>query len=166
VADIDELTGVSLRRKTLQDLTRLLQLAKRQQQPLSVAILDLDHFKCINDQYGHKTGDRVLNHLGKLLLRSFRAEDVVGRWGGEEFVVGMYSSAKQDGMKRLGGVLQQLSQHTFIEANGVSFSVTFSAGVAQFAKDGNDWQTLYQMADAALYRAKAQGRNRIVAAET
>lgn len=84
VTDIDELTGVSLRRKTLQDLTRLLQLAKRQQQPLSVVILDLDHFKQINDQYGHKAGDRVLNHLGKLLLRSFRAEDVVGRWGGEE----------------------------------------------------------------------------------
>jgi diguanylate cyclase (GGDEF)-like protein len=166
VADIDELTGVSLRRKTLQDLNRLMQLAKRQQQPFSVAILDLDHFKCINDQYGHKAGDRVLNYLGRLLLRSFRAEDVVGRWGGEEFVVGMYNSAKQDGMKRLGGVLQQLSQHMFIKTSGVSFSVTFSAGIAQFAQDGNDWQTLYQMADAALYRAKAQGRNQIVAAET
>lgn len=162
--EIDELTGVSLRRKTLQDLTRLFQLAKRQQQPLSLAILDLDHFKQINDDYGHKTGDRVLRHLGKLLLQCFRAEDVVGRWGGEEFVVVMYGMSKQDGSKRLAEVLDRLRQRPFIELNSISFSVTFSAGIAQFVEDGDDWQTLYQKADLALYQAKARGRSRIVTA--
>ena len=163
MTEVDELTGVSLRRKALQDLTRLLQLARRQQQPLCLAILDLDHFKQINDRHGHQTGDRVLSYFGKRLLQSFRSEDVVGRWGGEEFVVVMYGMTKQDGMKRLNEVLQQLSQHLFTEPNNISFSVTFSAGIAQLAEDGDDWQTLYQMADAALYQAKAQGRNQIVA---
>lgn len=164
IIDVDELTGVSLRRKTLQDLTRLLQLAKRQQQPLSLAILDVDHFKRVNDQYGHAIGDRVLSHLGKLLLRSFRAEDVVGRWGGEEFVVALYGMTKEYGIKRLTNVLQQLSQHLFTATDGTSFSVTFSAGIAQSVQDSDDWQALYQMADAALYHAKERGRNRIVAA--
>jgi diguanylate cyclase (GGDEF)-like protein len=159
--DVDQLTGVSLRRKVLKDLTRMLHLARRQRQSLSVAILDLDHFKQVNDQYGHQVGDRVLSYLGHLLLQSFRAEDIVGRWGGEEFVVGMYGMTKHDGMKRLAEVLQGLSQHVFTGENHPPFSVTFSAGIAQFAEDGDDWQTLYQKADEALYGAKAQGRNRI-----
>lgn len=163
VGDMDELTGVSLRRKTLQDLTRLLQLAKRQRQPLTIAILDLDHFKRVNDQYGHKMGDRVLHHFGRLLLRSFRAEDVIGRWGGEEFVVGMYGITQQDGAKRITEVLHQMRQDFFTEPNIPPFVVTFSAGVAQ-AGDRDDWQTLYQRADKALYQAKAQGRNCIVVA--
>ena len=163
MTDVDELTGVGLRRKTLQSLSQLLQLARRQQQPFSLTILDVDHFKQINDQYGHQEGDRVLGYLGRLLLQSFRAEDVVGRWGGEEFVVGMYGISPQAGVGRVTEVLHQLSQHRFTAIDGSSFSVTFSAGIAQLAADGNDWQTLYQKADERLYQAKVQGRNQIVA---
>lgn len=164
VTDVDELTGVDLRRKTLKELTRMLQLAQRQQQPLSVAILDLDNFKHVNDQYGHEAGDRVLSYFGQLLRQSFRSEDIVGRWGGEEFVVGLYGTNKRDGIKRLTEVLHQLGQHVFSKPDRASFSVTFSAGIAQFMEDGENWSTLYQRADAALYCAKAQGRNQIVAA--
>jgi diguanylate cyclase (GGDEF)-like protein len=164
VVEIDALTGLSLRRKALQDLTRLLQLAQRQQQPFSLAVLDLDHFKSVNDQYGHEIGDRVLNYFGKLLNQSFRQEDVVGRWGGEEFVVGMYGTSREDGIRRLAQVLQQFSQSSFIALDGTKFKVTFSAGIAQVPDDGKDLQTLYQKADIALYQAKAQGRNCICSA--
>ncbi|WP_413174040.1 response regulator [Anabaena azotica] len=168
LTEIDALTGVSLRRKALQDLTRLLQLAQRQQQTFSLAVLDLDHFKSVNDQYGHEMGDRVLNYFGKLLNQSFRQEDVIGRWGGEEFVVGMYGTSKEEGMRRLAQVLQQFSQHSFTvqqkggdKKDGTRFQVTFSGGIAQTPDDGKDLQTLYQKADTALYQAKALGRNRI-----
>jgi len=162
--ELDELTGVSLRRKALQDLTRSLHLAQLNQQPFCLAILDLDHFKSVNDQYGHDTGDRVLSYFGKLLNKSFRVEDIVGRWGGEEFVVGMHGMTKQDGIKRLEKVLEKLDSYLFLASNGKSFQVTFSGGIAQSVENGNDLQTLYHAADQALYRAKAAGRNKIFAA--
>ncbi|TAF10560.1 MAG: response regulator [Nostocales cyanobacterium] len=164
VAEIDALTGLSLRRKVLQDMTRFLQLAQRQKQPFSLAMLDLDKFKFVNDQYGHQIGDRVINYFGKLLNQSFRQEDVVGRWGGEEFVVGMYGTSREDGIRRLAQVLQQFSQYSFTALDGTKFKVTFSAGIAQVPDDGQDLQTLYQKADAALYQAKKLGRNCICAA--
>lgn len=163
--DLDELTGVSLRRKAQQDLTWLIRLAQRQQQPFSLVVLDLDHFKQVNDRYGHDTGDRVLNYFGKLLQQSFRQEDVVGRWGGEEFVIGMYGMTKHDGSKRLQKMLDHLHQYVFLAQNDVSFQVTFSAGIAQLTEDGADLQSLYRLADQALYQAKAAGRNRFFACE-
>lgn len=162
MTELDELTGVSLRRKALQDLTSLLHLAQRQQQPFSLVMLDLDHFKRINDQYGHDIGDQVLSYLGKLLQQSLRQEDVVGRWGGEEFVIGIYGIMKSTGIHRLQEIFEVFSQHQFWAKNGIPFQVTFSGGIAQFPDDGKDIQTLYQAADTALYQAKAQGRSRIV----
>lgn len=161
MSEIDELTGVSLRRKALQDLTRLFHLAKRQQQPLSLAILDLDYFKRINDDYGHDTGDRVLRYFGQLLSQTFRQEDVVGRWGGEEFVVGLYGINKQQGVQRLENIAYYFSQNHFVGGDGSIFQMTFSGGIAQFPDDGEDLQTLYRAADTALYRAKYEGRNQI-----
>lgn len=161
MSEIDELTGVSLRRKALQDLTRLFHLAKRQQQTLSLAILDLDFFKRINDDYGHDTGDRVLRYFGQLLSQTFRQEDVVGRWGGEEFVVGLYGSNKQQGVQRIENIAYYFSQNHFVGGDGSIFQMTFSGGIAQFPDDGDDLQTLYRAADAALYRAKYEGRNQI-----
>lgn len=162
IAEIDELTGVGLRRKALQDLTSLLHLAKRQRQPLSLAILDLDYFKRINDQYGHDVGDQVLNYMGKLLRQSLRHEDPVGRWGGEEFVIGMYGVSKSQSIQRLQEILDQFRQHQFRDKKGDLFQVTFSAGIAQFPDDGDDIQTLYQVADTFLYQAKNAGRNQII----
>jgi len=164
VTEIDALTGLNLRRKALQDLTRLLQLAQRQKQLFSLAVLDLDNFKSINDQYGHEMGDCVLNYFGKLLNQSFRQEDVLGRWGGEEFVVGMYGIGIEDGMRKLTQVLQQFSQYSFTSLDGTKFKVTFSGGIARSPDHGQDLQTLYQKADIALYQAKALGRNRICSA--
>lgn len=164
--ELDSLTGVSNRGKSMQDITRLLRLAVRQQQPFSLAVLDLDQFKLVNDRYGHEIGDRVLNYFGQLLNQSFRMEDVVGRWGGEEFVVGMYGISKQNGAKRLDKMLNTFRETKFTDRKGNEFQVTFSAGIAQFIEDGEDLQTLYRAADQTLYKAKSQGRNRVLATET
>ena len=161
-AETDELTGIATRRRAIQDLERLLHLAERQHQSLCFMILDLDHFKLVNDQHGHNAGDRVLRLLGEQLRQSFRYEDVIARWGGEEFVVGLYGITREQGVKRLTGFLQTWRQQKFTDANHRTFQVTFSAGVAEYSQDGADLQELYQAADAALYQAKTMGRNRVV----
>ena len=161
LAQTDPLTGVSNRQKSTQDLDEFFSLALQHNQPLCLATLDLDHFKQVNARYGHATGDAVLRQVGQLLRRAFRGEDLVARWGGEEFVVGMYSMTKSEGVQRLTKVLETLRQQQFIAPDGTKFQVTFSAGVAQYPEDGADLQLLYQSADAALYQAKVAGRDRV-----
>lgn len=161
LANIDPLTGIYNRRKSLQDITRLLHLAERQGKSFYFAVLDLDHFKQINDQYGHDIGDQVLSELGKLFKQSFRDEDVVARWGGEEFVIGLYDITSKNALKRLNNLLETVSQLQFSGVNNQTFSITFSAGLAEYPKNGHDVQMLYRAADAALYQAKAAGRNQI-----
>jgi diguanylate cyclase (GGDEF)-like protein len=160
-AETDELTGTATRRRAIQDLERLLHLAERQHQPLCFMILDLDHFKLVNDQHGHDAGDRVLRLLGEQLRQSFRCEDVVARWGGEEFVLGLYGITREQGVARLTGFLETWRQQEFTDAKNRTFQVTFSAGVAEYSQDGADLQELYRAADSALYRAKAMGRNQV-----
>lgn len=164
LAETDPLTTVSNRHRSTQDLDKFLRLSQRQNQPLCLAILDLDKFKQVNDRYGHATGDAVLRQVGQLLRQSFRGEDVVARWGGEEFVVGMYGMTRNDGMQQLRRVLETLRQQEFTAPDGSKFQVTYSAGVAQYPEDGPDLQSLYQSADAALYQAKATGRARVLPA--
>ncbi|NJM71767.1 MAG: response regulator [Scytonema sp. RU_4_4] len=164
LAETDPLTTVHNRHRATQDLNKFLHLSQRFNQPLCLAILDLDHFKQVNDAFGHATGDAVLRQLGQLLRQSFRSEDVVCRWGGEEFVVGMYGMTRSDGVHRLVQVLETLHEQEFIAVDGSKFRVTFSAGVAQYPEDGTDLQLLYRCADAALYQAKAAGRNCVLPA--
>ncbi|MDF0556261.1 response regulator [Kamptonema sp. UHCC 0994] len=162
-AETDAMTGVANRRRSTQDLSQFLHLADRHKQPLCFALLDLDRFKQVNDQYGHAIGDAVLRRLGELLLRTFGRQDVVARWGGEEFVVGMYGIAKQDAIESIGDVLVNWRSEEFVDAEGGKFRVSFSAGIAEYPSDGNDLQALYRAADQALYQAKAAGRDRVVA---
>ena len=165
LAETDPLTGVSNRHKSTQDLDKFLRLAKRHNQPLCLAILDLDHFKRVNDLYGHITGDTVLRQLGQLLVRLLRSEDVVARWGGEEFVLGLYGMTKNDGVQKLTRVLKNLCEEEFGAPEYPDLRVTFSAGVAQYPEDGVDLQSLYQSADTALYQAKVSGRARVLPTE-
>lgn len=125
-------------------------------------ILDLDHFKLVNDQHGHDAGDTVLCVLGERLKQSFRPEDVVARWGGEEFVLGLYGIRREQGVKRLTDFMETWRQQEFSDASHRTFQVSFSAGVAEYPEDGADLQEVYPAADAALYRAKAMGRNRVL----
>ncbi len=164
LADTDALTGIANRRKSSELIDRFVKLARRKGDPFCVAVLDLDRFKSINDTFGHAAGDDVLRSAAQLLSRSLRAEDVVGRWGGEEFTIGLYGTNKSDGAQRLSVILGCLAAHEFAAADGSKFHVTCSAGVAQLDVDGTDIESLHRVADTALYEAKSAGRNRVVAA--
>jgi diguanylate cyclase (GGDEF)-like protein len=160
-ADIDSLTGVATRRRGIEVLDRLFRLAHRQRQHISVAAIDLDNFKDVNDRFGHLVGDGVLRRAAAILANCFRGEDVVARWGGEEFVVGMYSMPAAAAASRLKQALDKLRAERF-QGGDSTFCVTFSAGVAEFPHDGGDWMTLYRVADECLTRAKTTGRNRVL----
>ena len=161
MADTDPLTGLANRRKSQEVLDRLVLLADRYNQPLSLAVLDLDRFKQVNDRHGHAVGDAVLRRLGELLGQAFRGEDVAARWGGEEFIVGTYGMTKHDAVQRLAAVLEQFRLEGFAGNEG-DFHVTFSAGVAQYGVDGPDVDAIYRAADEVLYWAKASGRDRVL----
>ena len=128
---------------------------------MSLAALDLDHFKHVNDRYGHAVGDHVLRRLAEQLGRTFRNEDVLARWGGEEFIVGMYGMSRDHCVQRVNALLEAFRAVTFTAGDGEKFSVTLSAGVAQYPDDGADTFGLYQAADEALYVAKTSGRDQV-----
>jgi diguanylate cyclase (GGDEF)-like protein len=162
-AETDYLTGLANRAKSDEGLAQLAALADRFSEPLSVAMLDLDGFKLVNDSHGHAVGDSVLRRLGEHLRRDFRGNDVVGRWGGEEFIVGMYGMSAENGVKRLAETLARFEEEEFTGSQG-ALRVSFSAGVAEYPLDGRDLGTVSRAADGALYRAKAAGRARVLAA--
>jgi diguanylate cyclase (GGDEF)-like protein len=155
LVETDPLTGVQNRWQSEQTMTRLIRLAARQEQPFSLALLDLDRFKSLNDRFGHMAGDAVLRRLGTLLASSVRGEDVVGRWGGEEFAIGMYGMDAAGAVERLAELLERLEGERFAET-APAISASFSAGIAQFPRDGDDLERLYRVADQALFRAKAK----------
>ncbi len=162
LAETDPLTRLANRHKSTQDLNRYLLLAQDHQQRFCLALLDLDHFKDVNDRYGHAAGDEVLSRFGQILHRSFQGEDVIGRWGGEEFVVGMYGMSQSDALLRLQQVLDLVREIEFTCPAGDRFQVSFSAGVAEYPTEGTDLQTLYRAADQALYQAKTAGRSQVM----
>ncbi len=161
LAETDPLTGLRNRRTSTAALSHLIRLAERLERPLSVVELDVDHFKKVNDTHGHMAGDVVLRRLGDLLKRSFRGEDVVARWGGEEFVIGLFGMDRDGGIDRMSDLLGRFRAETFEDAEGREFQVTFSAGVAQYPADGADLESLYGAADEALYEAKRAGRDQV-----
>lgn len=165
LAETDPLTGIFNRRKAQEMLEKFIGLAQTQQQPLSLVMLDLDHFKQVNDRYGHSSGDQVLVATARLLRQSLRPEDVVARWGGEEFLVGMYGLEQGTAVERMKLVLEKLRKRQFTSDQDDSFQVSFSAGVAEFPKHGLDLMSLYRTADETLYAAKANGRNQVLAAQ-
>jgi diguanylate cyclase (GGDEF)-like protein len=161
IAEIDPLTGVANRQKSTQDLEDLLSLAARHHQPLSLTILDLNQFKQVNDQQSHAAGDTVLRQLGYLLQQSFQSEDVIGRWGGEEFVVGMYGMTGAETAQRLTPFFQLWHQQSFRGVAGNLFQVAIAAGIAQYPQDGDDLRSLYRSADDVLQQVKREQRSGI-----
>jgi diguanylate cyclase (GGDEF)-like protein len=103
----------------------------------------------------------VLRRVAAILAGCFRGEDIVARWGGEEFVIGMYSMPCDAAVQRLELALDKLRSERF-ETSDATFTITFSAGVAEFPTDGTDWTTLYRLADDSLTQAKMSGRNKVI----
>lgn len=162
LADTDGLTGLPNRRKSAETLEDFRRSAARLGQPLSLAILDVDHFKRVNDGFGHAVGDAVLRGVGTALRQTFRGEDVVSRWGGDEFVVGMLGMSEADGRQRIGDFIESVRDRRFGEG-AAHTTVTLSAGLAEFPTDGQEIGDLYRAADRALYAAKGEGRDRVIA---
>ena len=160
IARRDQLTGMYNRAAIAELLKAEIARSKRYQQPLSVVMIDIDHFKKINDQYGHDAGDKVLAHIGALLVNNIRLPDAAGRWGGEEFLViapGSDTDAAAGLAQRIRLAIKAIS------IAEVPAAITASFGVARFTDDQNPDQLLAR-ADQALYRAKQTGRDRVVTA--
>lgn len=159
----DGLTGLYNHTRTKELLSKEVSTAARRGSRLVFAMLDLDHFKSVNDIYGHPTGDRVLKSLADLLRRRLRRTDVVGRFGGEEFAIVMPDSSVEHALE----VLEKLRtdyQAIVHRANAMEFTSTFSCGVAAYPGYA-DANALIEAADQALYQAKKTGRNRICVAQ-
>lgn len=165
LAETDPLTGLANRRASLAALQRLLALSRRHEQPLSLAVVDLDRFKHLNATHGHATADAVLRQLGRQARTQFRAGDVAARWGGDEFVIGMYGMGRHDGVQRVAELLEGLRATTIDDEGpagaGGTVAATFSAGVAEHPRDGADVDALYRAADRALRRAKQAGGDQV-----
>ncbi len=158
----DPLTGLYNRRFLTETLERELARARRTRLQLAVVLLDVDHFKQVNDTSGHRAGDQLLRALAGLLLEQTRREDLVCRYGGEEFVVLMPGAAPESALARAEG-WRAAVEALRLSYEGRAVRVTISAGVASCPQDGEDEDALLRAADEALYRAKAGGRNRVVA---
>jgi diguanylate cyclase (GGDEF)-like protein len=129
--------------------------------PLSVIMIDIDHFKSINDAHGHAAGDRVLQQLSQCLRDTARKEDSVCRWGGEEFLMICPSAGIQE-CSRFAERLRKLVEQIRIQVEGQAIQITISAGVSSWTPDSKHVEQLLGQADVALYEAKNSGRNRIV----
>ncbi|MGE4220793.1 MAG: diguanylate cyclase [Alphaproteobacteria bacterium] len=158
----DSLTGLLNHTATKEQLGIELSRARRSHGPLSFALIDLDHFKAVNDTYGHPAGDRVIKTLASLLKRRLRLTDSVGRYGGEEFAVVLVGTDGANALSVMDGVREAFADIRQQHESG-SFAVSFSCGLATFpAQDSAT--AITDAADKALYRAKKDGRNRIVLA--
>jgi len=158
----DALTGAANRRSWDDELPRYLARARRDLEPLCVAMLDLDHFKEFNDTFGHEAGDVLLSELGRLLRAVIRIGDVACRYGGEEFVLIMPELPAEIAQQRFDDIRQAVKR-MYITYRGQSVpAVTVSAGIATFPEHGAAADELVRIADAALYRAKAGGRDRLM----
>lgn len=155
----DSLTGLLNHSNILHQLEIELTRALRHDLPLLFVMLDIDHFKKVNDKYGHSMGDKVLKKLSELLLTRLRKTDYVGRYGGEEFAIIMTDTTKEDCSALLND-LRELFYRSPFKSGGIEFHVSFSAGVAGFP-ELTAAPALIEAADQALYRAKQNGRNKI-----
>ncbi len=162
MAAIDELTGVLNRRFGLRRLNEEFERSKRYRMPLSVAMVDIDYFKKINDTYGHQAGDFILKTLANLLVQNIRVSDLVMRYGGEEFLL-VFNGASAVDTYQIMDKLRVMAETMRLQYGSFDLKMTFSCGISSYPSEKvNDANGLIQQADSGLYRAKEAGRNRIV----
>lgn len=159
----DPLTRTLNRRFMGTILSREVNFSRRKKRPFSIVIVDIDHFKSVNDRFGHSGGDTVLQQCADTILGMARVGDFVFRYGGEEFLVALVETSLQDAISFGDRIRIALSERTIHLPGGDTISVTASVGVAE-ASGTPDYTNLIASADTALYRAKSAGRNRVVAA--
>jgi len=160
LANFDSLTGLYNRRAILDKLNELINLANRYKEDFSLSMLDIDHFKKVNDRYGHLTGDEVLEKIAVLIRRNIRETDIVGRYGGEEFIIILPKTNLSSAWvvaERLRTIIEKTEMK---DSAGNAFTITVSQGLVGWERD-EDAASLISRADEALYKAKEKGRNRV-----
>lgn len=163
-ANHDDLTGLANRRFLMQQARLELARAIRYQYPLSLLMLDIDHFKKVNDQHGHLSGDMVLKQLGQELKLFLREHDLVGRIGGEEFVMLLPETSLDDATAIAERLRQSVEKLTLSILNEQAITITVSIGVASAMEEEQNLDNIWQTADERLYQAKTSGRNRVITA--
>lgn len=153
----DALTGLASRRHFAEQLPPALARARRRRSRLALVFVDLDHFKAVNDTYGHDVGDRLLIHVAHVLRDAVRQTDLVARLGGDEFVMLLEDLKQREDLDRLADTLLQAFRQP-VEIAGHALEVGVSIGIALHPDDGDDAEALMKKADQAMYRAKARGR--------
>jgi two-component system cell cycle response regulator len=165
----DELTGLLTGKSFFSELRREAARAEHESSPFCVLMMDVDHFKRVNDTYGHLTGSRALEVMGVLIKGALRSGDVAARFGGEEFSAFLLDADYAQGLVAAERVRRAVEQHQFSSVRqggtepGETFRITVSIGVAAYPDDAKDPIQLVELADSALYRAKRNGRNLICA---
>lgn len=161
MAYTDSLTGLANRRAIVARFEEEVARSSRTGVGFALAVFDVDRFKDVNDTHGHLAGDALLCHVGRLLAGGKRTEDVLGRLGGEEFVVIMCGH-QSGGAEKAANRFRELVEATPLVRDGTAISVTLSGGLALHPGDGTTWDKLFAVADTRLYEAKDAGRNRVV----
>lgn len=158
LASTDDLTGLPNRRTLMERLNTEMKRANRYGHELTFAILDLDHFKKVNDRYGHPKGDEVLKRFAELLQEATRESDLVARFGGEEFAI-LFPQSSMEEARQVVERLRESTNEMVFEAEETNFHIACSAGLTQLQEDEEDVDRLIKRADVALYQAKEDGRN-------
>lgn len=161
-AHIDYLTGIPNRRHFMELAEHELARAERYGNEVAIFMLDVDFFKRINDEYGHKAGDKVLQNIAQLMQGMLREVDILGRIGGEEFAIVLPQTNRQKAMEVAERIRNQVAGNKIVLENGVSLNVTLSIGVAMMSPGYRDLDSVIGVADKGLYQAKAGGRNNVV----
>jgi diguanylate cyclase (GGDEF)-like protein len=159
-AMLDPLTGIANRRAFLQDAAALSERYRSNAKPVTVLLMDLDHFKSINDRFGHAVGDRVLEAFAKATRKVLRDSDLFGRLGGEEFAAILHAADRDEGLALAHGIRESFSKFGRV-VDGHAIGATVSIGVSHCEGPAMDVSSLLAQADRALYLAKENGRNRI-----
>jgi diguanylate cyclase (GGDEF)-like protein len=166
LAVTDGLTGLFNHRHFHERLALEIERAQRTSRPLSLLMIDVDHFKAYNDSYGHPAGDDILRQLALVLAAERRANDVVARYGGEEFAIVLVDSSKRTAAAVADKMRHDVASHAFAHPRRPDPPLSISIGVATYPEDATDVASLVRAADTALYAAKRSGRNRVVTAAT
>lgn len=161
LATVDFLTGLPNRRRFMEQAESEMARSARYKQPFAMAILDIDFFKKVNDQYGHSAGDAVLKAFSAVCLETLRDSDFVGRIGGEEFAVLFPNTSLPEASKVLERLRSRIAETVVVVAGNQKINITASFGVAVVSEHSDEIDPLFQLADQALYEAKEKGRNRV-----
>lgn len=155
----DDLTGLANRRFLIQHAHIELERIKRYHYPLSLLMVDIDHFKMVNDQHGHPAGDAILKQLSSLMRGALREHDLVARIGGEEFAVLLHETSLETAIIIAEKLRVTVEKNEFSISKNLAIPLTISIGIATAIEVGNDFEKLMQQADSRLYHAKSHGRN-------